>query len=108
MATLRRQGLATEFEKFVFPLISHVATRARGIVVHSEDAKLRMRDVAPDVPITVIPHHAGEPPAELGEITREEARRRLRVPQDAFMVGHLGFITKPKQPGAVVGGRGAV
>jgi hypothetical protein len=61
VATLRRLGLATEFEKFVFPLIGHVASRAKGIVVHSEDARLKMLEVAPDVPMTVIPHHAGEP-----------------------------------------------
>ncbi|TML12604.1 MAG: hypothetical protein E6G39_11675, partial [Actinobacteria bacterium] len=104
VATLRRLGVASEFEKFVFPLIGHVAVRAEGIVVHSEDARLRMQEVAPDVPMTVIPHHAGEPPQSVRAITREEARRRLGIPADAFVVGHLGFITKPKQPGAVVGG----
>src|SRR5205823_11769739 len=82
----------------------HVASRAKGIVVHSEDARLKMLEVAPEVPVTVIPHHAGEPPGEVAGITREEARRRLGIPQDAFVVGHLGFITKPKQPAAVVGG----
>ncbi|MFN2544852.1 MAG: methyltransferase domain-containing protein [Actinomycetota bacterium] len=104
VATLRRLGLATEFEKFVFPLTEHVASRAKGIIVHSEDSRLKMHEIAPHVPISVIPHHAGEPPAEVRSITREEARRRLGIPQDAFVVGHLGFITKPKQPGAVVGG----
>jgi glycosyltransferase involved in cell wall biosynthesis len=104
VATLRRLGLGTEFEKFVFPLTAHVASRAKGIVVHSEDARLKMLDIAPDVPMTVIPHHAGEPPEEVRGITREEARRRLGIPLDAFAVGHLGFITKPKQPAAVVGG----
>ncbi|MBI4261457.1 MAG: methyltransferase domain-containing protein [Actinobacteria bacterium] len=104
LAMLRRGGVATEFEKFLFPLTAHVATRAKGIVVHSEDSALRMREIAPDVPLARIPHHAGLPPEEVRGIGREEARDRLGLPQDAFVVGHFGFITKPKQPAAVVAG----
>jgi glycosyltransferase involved in cell wall biosynthesis/SAM-dependent methyltransferase len=104
IATLRRSGIATEYEKFLFPLTAHVAQRARGIVVHSRDAAARMHEAAPDVPLVVIPHHAGAPPAAVEGIDRAEARRRLKLPPDAFVVGHFGFITRPKQPGAVIGG----
>jgi glycosyltransferase involved in cell wall biosynthesis len=104
LATLRRYGIATEYEKFLFPLTAHVAQRAKGIVVHSQDAAVRMREAAPDVPLVVIPHHAGAPPAAVEGMDRAEARRLLRLPADAFVVGHFGFITRPKQPGAVIGG----
>jgi len=104
LALLRRSWLATDFEKFLFPLTAHVARQAKGIVVHSHDAAERMREAAPDVPLVVIPHHAGKPPPEVEGITREEARDRLGISQDAFVVGHFGFITRPKQPAAVVGG----
>ncbi len=104
LATLRRGGIATEYEKFLFPLTAHVAQRARGIVVHSQDAAVRMHEAAPHVPLVVIPHHAGAPPAGVEGIDRAEARRRLKLPPDAFVVGHFGFITRPKQPGAVIGG----
>jgi glycosyltransferase involved in cell wall biosynthesis len=104
LAVMRRSGLSTDFEKFLFPLTAHVAQQAKGIVVHSEDAARRLREVAPDVPLAVIPHHAGEPPPKVEGIDKAEARRRLGLPQDAFVVGHFGFITKPKQPAAVVGG----
>ena len=103
-AELRLRGVATEFEKFVFPLSGHVARRSRAIVVHSIDSAERMAEAAPDVPVTVIPHHAGTAPPELEGIDRTEARRRLGLPPDAFLVGHFGFITRPKQPGAVIGG----
>src|SRR5207244_308624 len=82
LAMLRRSGLATDFEKFLFPLTAHVAQQARGIVVHSQDAADRMREAAPDVPLTVVPHHAGLPPAEVDGLTREGARERLGLPQD--------------------------
>ena len=104
LATLRRDGIATDFEKFLFPLTAHVAQRARGIVVHSHDAATRMREAAPETPLVVIPHHAGLPPESVADVDRAEARRRLKLPPDAFVVGHFGFITRPKQPAAVVGG----
>jgi SAM-dependent methyltransferase/glycosyltransferase involved in cell wall biosynthesis len=104
LALLKRGWLATDFEKFLFPLTGHVAKQAKGIVVHSRDAAERMREHAPDVPLVVIPHHAGKPPPEVEGMTREEARERLGLPLHAFVVAHLGFITRPKQPAAVVGG----
>jgi glycosyltransferase involved in cell wall biosynthesis/SAM-dependent methyltransferase len=104
LATLRRDGIATDYEKFLFPLTAHVAHQARGIVVHSHDAAERIHEQAPKVPMAVIPHHAGEPPPEVAGIDRAEARRRLKLPPDAFVVGHFGFITRPKQPAAVVNG----
>ena len=104
IATLRRNGIHTDYEKFLFPLTAHVAERAHGIVVHSQDAAERIHEQAPHVPLVVIPHHAGEPPPEVEGIDREEARRRLRLSPDAFVVGHFGYITRPKQPAAVVNG----
>jgi glycosyltransferase involved in cell wall biosynthesis len=104
LAVLKERRLATDFEKFLFPLTSHVARQARGIVVHNIDAATKMREAAPDVPIAVIPHHAGAPPRGVAGVDRSEARRRTGLPADAFVVGHIGFITRPKQPGAVVQG----
>jgi glycosyltransferase involved in cell wall biosynthesis len=104
LAYLRVHRIATEFEKFVFPLNEHVARAARAIVVHSRDSAERLATVVPDTPIRVIPHHAGNPPPSVAGVSREEARARLRLPPTAFLVGHFGFITKPKQPAAVIGG----
>ena len=104
MADLRLQGVATDYEKFLFPMNGHIARRSRAIVVHSEDSRDKMLRVAPDKPVWVVPHHAGQPPAAVAAADRAEARRRLGLPADAFLVGHFGFITRPKQPAAVVGG----
>jgi glycosyltransferase involved in cell wall biosynthesis len=104
LAGLKFRGVATEFEKFVFPLNAHLARRAQAIVVHSEDSRERILALAPDVPVVVIPHHAGQPPAGVAAVTREEARRMLGLRADAFLVGHFGYITRPKQPAAVIGG----
>jgi glycosyltransferase involved in cell wall biosynthesis len=104
LAELRIRRIATDYEKFVFPLNEHVARASAAIVVHSHDSAERMRAIAPDVPVRVIPHHAGSPPPGLAGVTREQARTRLGLPANAFLVGHFGYITRPKQPAAVIGG----
>jgi len=108
LATLKRYGVATDFEKFLFPLTGHIVDAARGVVVHSLESRDRVLALRPDVPLAVIPHHAGGPPATVAGVTREEARRRLRLPPAALLIGHFGFITRPKQPEAVVGGFAAL
>ncbi len=104
LSDLRFRGVADDFEKFLFPLNEHVARRAKAIVVHSEDSADRMRALVPRVPVWVIPHHAGSPPPAVKGIDRAAARLRLGLPAQAFLVGHFGFITRPKQPSAVLGG----
>jgi len=104
LARLRLRGVATELEKFAFPLIGHVARRAAGVIVHSRWGEARVAEAAPGVPVEVIPHHAGAPPSGLDGVGREEARRRLGLPPDAFLVGHFGFVNRPKQPRAVLEG----
>src|SRR5437879_942486 len=104
LAALHGTDVVSEFEKFLWPLNGELARGSRAIVVHNHDAAERMREIAPAVPVTVIPHHAGSPPPEVAGVTREEARARLELPRDAFLVGHFGYVTRPKQPGAVVGG----
>ena len=81
-----------------------MARRARGIVVHSHWAADQIGREAPATPIEVIPHHAGAPPSETVGVSRRDARRRLGLPEGAFIVGHFGFVTRPKQPEAVIGG----
>lgn len=100
---LARRGLNTEFEKFIFPLNATVARASRAVVVHSHDSADRIRESAPEVPVRVVPHHGGVPPREVAGVGRAEARARLGLPPDAFLVGQFGFITRPKQPGALFG-----
>ena len=104
IAELRMRRIATDYEKFLFPLNEHVVRASRAVVVHSRDSADRMRAIAPEMPVWVIPHHAGSPPPSVAGVTRQEARARLGLAQDAFVVGHFGFITRPKQPSAVIGG----
>jgi glycosyltransferase involved in cell wall biosynthesis len=104
LAHLHALGAFTEFERFLFPLSGHVARASTAAVVHSRAARDHVLAGSPDMPVHVIPHHAGRLPPEVAGVTREEARRRLGLAADAFLVGQFGFITRPKQPAAVLGG----
>jgi glycosyltransferase involved in cell wall biosynthesis len=104
LARLRGIGAFTEFERFLFPLSAHVVRASEAVVVHTRVARAHALSAAPGMPVDVIPHHAGRLPPELEGISREEARSRLGLPVGAFLVGQFGFITRPKQPAAVLGG----
>jgi glycosyltransferase involved in cell wall biosynthesis len=104
LAALRQRHIATDFEKFLFPLFAHIAKRSRVVVVHSEEMRDRIAWDVPNVPIHVIPHFAPPVPDELKNMTKESARRELRLPKDAPIVGFLGYVTLPKQPEAVIEG----
>ena len=104
LAHLRAMGAFTGLDLFMFPLSGHVARSSRAVVVHDSEARYQVSNAAPGVPVSVIPHHAGRPPAEVAGLTREQARAELGLPAGAFVVGQFGFITRPKQPAAVLGG----
>jgi glycosyltransferase involved in cell wall biosynthesis len=104
LAELRGRWVSTGLEPFLFPMIGHVARRSQAVVVHSQEGRDDISALAPNVPVTVIPHHAGAPPPDAANETRETARRELGLPGGAFVVGHFGFITIPKQPGAILRG----
>jgi len=104
LAHLRAGGAVTGFDLFVFPLSGHVVRASRAVIVHTSGAREQVQAAVTGVPVTVIPHHAGLPPPEAAGMSRHEARARLGLPPDAFLVGQFGFITKPKQPVAVLDG----
>jgi len=99
---LQRRGLGTEYDRFLFPMIEHVPGKASAVVVHSLAGARCVEGVAPEVPVTVIPHHAGVEPPEVAGIDRAAARASLRLPRDAFVVAHLGFLVPAKQPATVL------
>ena len=106
LASLKLRGVAGGLEKFLFPLVTQVIARSLGVVVHSLDSRERLRSLpgARDVPIEVIPHHAGAATGDVAGLDRSAARRALGLPEGAFLVGHLGFLTVPKQPVTLIEG----
>jgi len=102
LVDLERRGLGTEYDRFLFPMIEHVPGRASAVVVHSRAGARAVADAAPDVPVTIIPHHAGVEPAEVAGVDRGAARAAFGLPDEAFVVAHLGFLVPAKQPATVL------
>jgi len=93
---LRRHGIQTRANHLLFDLAGEVLARSRAVVVHSRFAASRLRAMhgaAATAHVAVIPHLM--PPLAIP--SRAEARARLGIPQDAFLVCTAGFATRAKR-----------
>jgi glycosyltransferase involved in cell wall biosynthesis len=93
---LRRARIATELDKFVFPMSGPIARKNHLVVVHSRHGASIVGMEAPGTPVRIIPHHAGQPPAEM-PLSPAGVRARLGLKEDAVLIGSFGYITYPKQ-----------
>lgn len=93
-ATLRggNPGLHEGF--FRYPLVKRVAERSRVLIVHNQAAAERIHREAPGAVVRLIPMLFAERDREVG---RAEARRRLGLSPDAFLLGCFGFIREPRR-----------
>lgn len=91
-----RDGSWRRADHLLFPMAGEVLSRSRAAVVHSRFARNRLRALhgaAATAHLEVIPHLL--PP--LAVPAREEARARLGIPADAFVVCTAGFATAAKR-----------
>ena len=99
LAALHATDVVTNFE-VPRPLNGKLGPRLPGDR-RPQSRRRQIREIAPGVPVTVIPHHAGRPPDVEG-VTREEARAAFRRAPSPH--GPAGYITRPRAArGAVVG-----
>ncbi|MFL5735203.1 MAG: glycosyltransferase family 4 protein, partial [Chloroflexia bacterium] len=78
---------------FNYPLSDEVINRARGIIVHSQYMAGLVRGVRPDVPLSVVPMGVPLPPY----IPKEEARARLGIDPDLFLMTSVGHLNPYKR-----------
>lgn len=78
---------------FDYPMVEELLDVARAVVVHSVATAAKVRALRPALQVHVVP--MGVPIPELG--SREEARKRLGVPTDTFVVLSLGHVTPNKR-----------
>ncbi len=92
VAQLMIRGRFTE-AAFEFPYCEPVVAAAYGLVAHSQYVRERVTALRPTLPVGVVPMGVPLPPA----IPREDARRRLGLPQDAFILASFGHINAYKR-----------
>ncbi|HEX8598784.1 MAG TPA: glycosyltransferase family 4 protein [Chloroflexia bacterium] len=83
---------------FNYPLSDEVIQAARGIIVHSRHMEGLVKGVRPDVPVSVVPMGVPLPP----HITRDEARARLGLDLDLFLVTSVGHLNPYKRVSATL------
>lgn len=91
IASLRRPGDGLDTELFLFDMLGPVLMRQLGALVHSTYARSLVMARAPGLPVWVVPHYA------IGHAV-EASRAELGLPEDRFLIGHLGYVTIPKRP----------
>lgn len=92
VSELRRQGVWSGIEQFLFPAIESRLRIASGIIGHSTWILDRVDAVAPEVPTAHVPHHFSQPVS----LDREGCRRMFGMHPGELAVVSLGFVTPAK------------
>jgi glycosyltransferase involved in cell wall biosynthesis len=78
---------------FDYPLVEEALSRATAVIVHSAYMAGRVRAIRPNVPLAVVPMGVPLPPL----IPKAEARARLGLDPDAFIVSSVGHLNPYKR-----------
>jgi glycosyltransferase involved in cell wall biosynthesis len=83
---------------FDYPLVEEAISRATAVIVHSAYMAGRVQAVRPGVPLAVVPMGVPLPPL----IPRHEARARLGLAPDEFIVSSVGHLNPYKRISVVL------
>ncbi len=98
VAEMRSYGaVSSEYQQFLMPLNHRLVNRSLGIIVHNAYAASQLEEPPSDIPVRIIRHHLSPKALELDEFDREDCRRSLGIPEDAFVIASHGFVTESKR-----------
>ena len=83
---------------FNYALSDEAINAARGIIVHSRYMAHLVREVRPDVPLSVVPMGVPLPPF----IEKSEARARLGIDPDLFLITSVGHLNPYKRVSTIL------
>ena len=89
-----REALGLEaLNRFDYPLSERVIRASRAVIAHSRYVANAAQNIAPHVPIAIIPHEM----PNTAVISQRDARTRLQLPQDAMLLGSFGNLGPTKR-----------
>lgn len=103
MAETRARAVFSEYQQFLMPLNQRVVNRSLGIVVHNAYAVSQLEELNPGIPVEIVPHHLSPAVYDLDNWDRNECRRSLGLPENAFIISSHGFVTESKRIPKVLG-----
>ena len=92
ISELRKQGVWSGIEQFLYPAIESRLRIAAGVIGHSKWIIDRVQDVVPTLPTAHIPHHFSEP----ASLNKMECREKFGMGSDELAVISIGFVTPAK------------
>ena len=78
------------------PMLARVCQASLGVIVHSDYMQRKVKRIAPQTPVTVIPM-LDMTPAEASTYTLAESRSRLGLASETTLLGAFGFIAPSKR-----------
>ncbi len=98
LAEMRIGGtVSSDYQQFLFPLNRRLVASSLGLIVHNAYSFAQLEGLREGCPVEIIPHHLSPKNYELDEMDKVECRRSLGVPEDAWVVASLGFVTESKR-----------
>lgn len=94
---MARRAVATgvPLDPFRYPLCERAVDAAAAVLVHNRTTAERVLASRPRARVSVVPHHLSLD--ALPATSREEARTRLGIGEDDFVVATFGFLTEAKR-----------
>ena len=101
LAEMRSGGVGSDYQQFLLPLNRRLLLRSRGVITHNrfsaDEIKTEVPEVGGEIPLAIIPHHLAPQVYELDGWDKNECRRSLGLPEDAWVIGSFGFVTMSKR-----------
>ena len=94
------KGMITGLELFVFPMNKRIIDSSLGVIVHSDYIKGEIENYHPGANVKKI--HMGIPAIDSRSFNRREAKEKLGIPSDSFVLGVFGFVTPMKRVALVL------
>jgi glycosyltransferase involved in cell wall biosynthesis/SAM-dependent methyltransferase len=97
LAEMRSVSVSSEYQQFLFPLNRRLVASSLGVIVHNPYSLAQLEGLQEGRPVEIIPHHLSPKTYELDEMDKAECRRSFGIPEDAWVIASLGFVTPPKR-----------
>lgn len=97
VAEMRALGVGSEYQQFLMPLNHRLVASSLGIITHNAYAASQLEGLSPSKPVEIIPHHLAPQTYELDVLDAAECRRSLGIPDSAWVVASMGFVTQSKR-----------
>jgi len=97
VAEMRALGVGSEYQQFLMPLNRRLIAGSLGVITHNAYAASQLEGLSDATPVELIPHHLTPQIYELDALDATECRQSLGIPENAWMIASMGFVTQSKR-----------